>query len=94
MKKKGFRVILWLAALCVCLALADRLTRRDDGARKYGPFFEDQQDYDVLFLGTSRVLDGISPMELWRDYGITSYNMGNSSECLEVTEWVLRLALE
>lgn len=74
--------------------LADRLTRRDDGARKYGPFFEDQQDYDVLFLGTSRVLDGISPMELWRDYGITSYNMGNSSECLEVTEWVLRLALE
>lgn len=94
MKKKVFRVILWLSALCVCLALADRLTRRDDGARKYGPFFEDQQDYDVLFLGTSRVLDGISPMELWRDYGITSYNMGNSSECLEVTEWVLRLALE
>ncbi|HIS95371.1 MAG TPA: hypothetical protein IAC19_06325 [Candidatus Ventricola gallistercoris] len=93
-KKTVFCVILWLMALCVCLALCDRLMRRDDGARKYGPFFEDGQDYDVLFFGTSRVLDGVSPMELWRDYGITSYNMGNSSECLEVTEWVLRLSLE
>lgn len=94
MKKTLLSVILWLAALCVCLAVADHVTRRDDGTRKYGPFFEDGQDYDVLFFGTSRVLDGISPMELWRDYGITSYNMGNSSECLDVTEQVMRLAFE
>ena len=45
-------------------------------------------------MGTSRVLDAVQPMELWRDYGITSYNMGNNSECLEMTEWVLKLAFE
>lgn len=92
--KRTVSVALWVAALLVCLLLADRVTRRDDSARKYGAFFSDEQGFDVLFLGTSRMLDSVSPMELWRDYGITSYNMGNSSECLDVTEWVLRLALE
>lgn len=92
--KRTLRVALWVAALIACLLLADRVTRRDDSERKYGPFFADEQGFDVLLLGTSRMLDGVSPMELWRDYGITSYNMANSSECLDVTEWVLRIALE
>ena len=92
--KKAICVLAWALALCVCLLAADRLTRRDDSARKYAPFFEEKQDIDVLFLGTSHVLDGVSPMELWRDYGVTSYNMGNSSEPLDVTEWVLRIAMQ
>ena len=92
--KRAACLILWLAALCVCLALADRATRRDDGERKYGPFFAEEEAFDVFFMGTSRVLDGVQPMELWRDYGITSYNMGNNSECLEVTKWVLDLAMD
>ena len=92
--KRAGCVLLWLAALCVCLVLADRATRRDDGERKYGAFFEEKQAFDVFFMGTSRVLDGVQPMELWRDYGVTSYNMGNNSECLEMTEWVLKLALQ
>lgn len=93
-KKTILSVICWLAALCVCLVLADRLTRRDDGARKYDAFFAEKQDIDVLFLGTSRILDGVSPMELWRDTGITSYNMGNSSEVLDVTKHVLDIAMQ
>ena len=86
--------VAWLAALCVCLLLADHAMRRDDGDRKYGPFFEEKQEYDVLFMGTSRVLDAVQPMEIWRDHGIVSYNMGNNSECLDMTEWVLKLALK
>lgn len=92
--KRAAATALWIAALCACLLLADRAMRRDDGARKYGNFFGDEQGFDVFFMGTSRVLDGVQPMELWRDYGITSYNMGNNSECLEMTEWVLNLAMD
>ena len=94
MKKRITMTVLWLAALLCCLLLLDRGMRRDDSARKYGAFFEEKADFDVLFLGTSRVLDGISPMELWRDYGFTSYNMGNNSEPLGVTRWVLEAALD
>ena len=93
MKKKTLCVVLlWLLALCACLTLADRAMRRDDGQRKYDAFFDDPNGFDVLFYGTSHVFDGVSPMELWRDTGITSYNMANSSEPLDVTEQVLRLS--
>ena len=92
MKKKIAMVVLWLAALVCCLCMADHFMRRDDSERKYGPFFEDKNGFDVLFFGTSRVLDGITPMELWRDYGITAYNMGNNSEPLGMTKWTLDLA--
>lgn len=93
MKKKITMVALWLAALVCCLLLLNRGMRRDDSARKYGAFFADRQGFDVLFLGTSRVLDGVTPMELWRDYGITSYNMGNNSETLGMTRQVLETAM-
>ena len=93
-KKNLAMTALWLAALVCCLLLADKLMRRDDSERKYGAFFADQQGFDVLFMGTSRVLDAISPLELWRDWGITSYNMGNNSEPLELTRHVLDLAFD
>lgn len=95
MKKKTiFYVVLWLAALLCCLGLLDRAMRRDDGERKYGEFFKSETGFDVLFLGTSRMMDGVQPMELWRDWGITSYNLANSSEVLDVTEQVLRITME
>ena len=93
-KKKLAMTALWLAALVCCLLLADKMMRRDDGERKYSAFFADEQGFDVLFMGTSRVLDAVQPLELWRDNGITSYNMGNNSEPLAMTEQVLKLAFD
>ena len=82
MKKVGFAV-LWAAALVVCLLGLDRALRREDGARKYSAFYEETQPIDVYFLGTSHVMDAVYPMELWRDYGIVSYNFGNPAETPE-----------
>ena len=93
-KKNIFGVALWLAALVCCLLLADHAMRRDDGERKYGNFFAEKNDFDVLFMGTSRVLDAVQPMELGRDYGYATYNMGFSSESLQMTHQVLDLALD
>ena len=92
--KRAVLAAAWVIALCASLLLADRAMRRDDGERKYGNFFAETQDFDVFFMGTSRVLDGVQPMELWRDYGFTSYNMGNNSENLEMTKWVLDIAMD
>ncbi|MCM1155633.1 MAG: hypothetical protein NC314_02420 [Roseburia sp.] len=58
-------------------------------------FFEDQkEDYEVLFFGSSHVKYGISPMELWHDYGIVSYNMGIESQVLPTTYWQMENILE
>ena len=94
--RRAICLLIFAVTLIALLVAADRLLRRDDGARKYGPFFQNRQEdaYDVLFFGTSHVLNGVLPMELWRDYGVTAYNMANNSEPLEVTKWVLQMALE
>ena len=93
MKRMCFAGV-WLLALVVCLLGLDRAMRREDSDLKYSAFYAENQPIDVYFLGTSHVIDGIYPMELWRDYGIVSYNLGNSAETMEATYWTLRLALQ
>ena len=93
MKKMCFAV-LWVSALVIGLLGLNRAMRREDGDLKYSAFYAETQPIDVYLLGTSHVMDGIYPMELWRDYGIVSYNMGNSAETMEATYWTLRLALQ
>ena len=95
--KKVLGVAVWLAALVLCLYGVNRFMMRKDSSLKYDAFFaedEKKEPFDVFFLGTSHVFDGVYPMPIWRDHGITSYNLANSSECLELTEWTLRLALQ
>lgn len=92
--KRALCAVAFGVALVICLIVADKVMRREDSTLKYSAFYEEQQPFDVFFLGTSHAFDGVFPMELWRDYGITSYNLGNSSEPLEMTEWVLRIATQ
>lgn len=47
---------------------------------QYKPFFDSDEEFDVLFFGSSHVYFGISPLDLYQNYGIVSYNlamMGN-----------------
>ena len=63
--KRILSVVLLLLAVVGGLLFCDRATRRDDAERKFGSFFSEKQDIDVFFMGTSHVLDGVTPMELW-----------------------------
>ncbi len=95
--KKVLAVLIWCAALVAALMIADRITMRPDSDLKYRNFLntdEKKEPFDVFLMGTSHVFDGVFPPQLYRDYGIVSYNLGNSSELLEFTEWTLRLALQ
>lgn len=71
------------------------LTERKTSIRKYNDFLtSDDKEYDVFFLGTSHVINGIFPMELWKDYKITSYNFGNDASTIPTSYWVLMNALD
>lgn len=74
--------------------LAANLTERKNSIEKFAQFYEQEEDFDVLFLGQSHVLNGIFPMELWNDYGIVSYNMAGHGNRLAMSYWVLKSALE
>ncbi len=92
--KSYVRAALWLLILAVCLIGMDRAMRRGDGEMKYKAFFEEKEGFDVFFMGTSHMMDAVYPIELWRDYGFTSYNLGNTAEPMDNTYWTLRLALK
>ncbi len=56
---------------------------------KYESFFDYADEYDVLYFGTSHVMFGINPLEIWNDYGITSYNWGSPACTIPVIYWKL-----
>ena len=73
--KRVVSVALLLALVLSGVAFWSRTLRMNDGYYKNTPFLQDDREYDVLFFGTSHVVNSVFPMQLWRDYGITSYNL-------------------
>ncbi len=75
---------------------ASVLVKRKDSDYKYKPFFEQAKkgNIDVLFMGSSHVINGINPVKLYKDYGYTSYNMGGHGSVMQATYWELMEALE
>ena len=88
-KKYIVSILLMLAAVAVGIVFVNRVFMRDGSRFKYKPFFENDTEYDVLFFGTSHVINGIFPMQLWKDYGITSYNFGGHGNSIATSYWVL-----
>jgi len=93
MKQLG-KALLWVLIFAAGLLGMDRAMRRDDGKIRYDVFFEDQAGFDICLLGNSHVLDGIYPIELWRDHGMTAFNFGNTNEPMTNTYWTLRLMMK
>lgn len=70
-------------------------TISESASRNMPGFYEEETDsIEVLFFGTSHVLDGISPMEIYENYGITSYNLGMLRQPIDVSYYLLKEALK
>ncbi|WP_024867309.1 hypothetical protein [Butyrivibrio sp. FCS014] len=98
MKKTLFntiKCILFLAMLAFCVTAASILVKRKDSDHKYADFFDKaaQDQIDVLFFGSSHVINACNPCVLFEDYGITSYNMGGHGSVMQATYWELMEAL-
>lgn len=97
MKKKiqiAVRGIMTIIIFLFVLHYAAGVAERKDSYFKYESFYEQEEDFDVLFMGTSHVLNAVYPMELWNDYGIVSYNFGGHGNYLPTTYWIMKSALE
>lgn len=66
---------------------------RKDSAIKFNEFYSQDKNFDVLFLGTSHVMNGVSPMDLWKEYGIVSYNLATPGCRIATSYWTLKNAL-
>lgn len=91
-KKYILSTLLVLIGVITGIIFLNNVFMRNSSRFKYKPFFEHDTQYDVLFFGTSHVINGIFPMQLWRDYGITSYNFGGHGNSIAASYWVLEQA--
>ena len=99
MKIRISSVLKILAFLCVtaaCIFVASVVVRDKDSEFKYADFFDmaKKDQIDVLFIGSSHVINAMNPAVLYGEYGITSYNMGGHGSIMQATYWELEEALQ
>ena len=97
MKRISRIFISCLATVLILIGMLSKLTNLTE--RKYSmekntAFFEEKENFDVLFFGSSRALNAVYPMELWNDYGIVSYNLAGHASRIPTTYWVMMNALD
>ncbi len=92
--KNLFHIAIFAVVLSLILIKVTDIMEVKNSKNKYNTFFEEAKEYDVLFFGTSLVLNSVFPMELYSDYGITSYNFGNYASYMPVTYYSIMNALE
>lgn len=97
-KKRKVKIVagcfITLGIIVFLLQYSSQILMRKDADKKFNSFFEQEEDFDVLFMGTSHVMYGVLPMELWHDYGIVSYNFGSLAHPIPATYWIMENALD
>lgn len=99
MKRKiniALKCIFFTIAVGFILYAATIVLERKDSLYKYADFFDmaKKDQIDVLFIGSSHVINAVNPTVLYNEYGYTSYNMGGHGSLLQSTYWELREALQ
>lgn len=97
MKEKVLRItscIVVLSLIFLLMSVAVKVTGRKDSIIKHQAFFDQKEDFDVLFFGSSVVLNSVFPMQLWDDYGIASYNLAGHASFIPNSYWTMRNALD
>lgn len=86
------RVVCFLLLFALLFRLAAdvlRPNRPGDGCF----YAEPANTLDVLFCGSSHMLNAVAPVQLWQDYGIASGNLAKNGQVLPVTYHALMDAL-
>lgn len=97
MKLKVKRVISSVTFLCILFCSVQRVSyilKDKSSDTIYDTYLEICDDIDVEFLGASRVIWQIYPLNLWDDYGIASYNTAVSGSRPQCWYWIMRETLK
>ena len=95
---------LWIKRLISVLCIAgifswgiyccNKIVTKKDSIIKYKQFFESNKEFDVLFFGSSHVINSVSPLDLFHNYGITSYNLSMHANYIYSNYYLCKEVLE
>lgn len=96
MKKRGktilstgmVLVLFWIALLLISRLLEPKyMTDLEEGSF-ISQYYREAGGHDVIFLGDCEVYANFSPMELYRDYGITAYIRGTPQQLVWMSYYI------
>lgn len=97
-KSKKLKTIImdaiFVTLLVVSIGIVSGILEDKSSIKKNNDFFQQKEDFDVLFFGSSHSEIFVNPMILWNKYGIVSYNFGNPEEGIPVSYWEMKSAIE
>lgn len=88
------KAVALLIIAAVVMQAVFKVVQRKESYEKYADFFDVADQIDVLYLGSSHVINGVDPVQIFEQYGYTGYNMGGHGSVLPTTYWELMMALE
>lgn len=92
--KKLLRSILFITVLALLIGAVSFTLEGKSAKARLSLFFSQETSYDAMYFGTSHVINGFLPQELWEEFGITSYNFGGNGMNLPATYWLIRNVLD
>lgn len=96
MQKKTFaiRALVFLLLLGVLSGAAGYILTDRSAYGRQKAFYELPRDsLDVLFVGSSRIMCGVYPLQLWQEQGIPSFDCAGSAQVLAQSYFQLKDAL-
>ena len=97
-KKRIISGILVVVLLIGCLYIAQRLvvpkyqTGIVEGSM-IEEYYKEEADHEVIFIGDCEVYENFSTIEMWREYGITSFIRGSAQQLIWQSYYLLEDAL-
>lgn len=58
-----------------------------------GIYEEEKNSLDVVFVGSSNIYNGISPLEIWEETGIPSYSYGSPEQKIWLSYYAIKEVL-
>lgn len=94
--RRTVQCIAFIAILTAVLLYCARLVERKESAEKNGTFITEagQGHIDGLLIGSSHVVNGINPAQIYEETGYTVYNLAGHGSTIPVSYWTLVNALD
>ena len=71
------------------------ISKIDPATPRFKEFYElEKNSVDVLAIGASDVGRGYSPVKVWKEYGITSFNLGTSNQTFSLAYYLISEAIK
>lgn len=97
--KKYIKSIIYILISLALLAFVNLLfmpkyIEDNTDGRITSEFYREKLPCDVIFVGSSTVQAGISPICMWEKYGITAFDRSNSSQTIAISYYMVKDTIE